>query len=89
MENRTQYSTIPGSALTARADTVDGFATSQVDHAGITSGAARRYTASGMVLTQTDGRGNETTSVTDIAGRTISVTDAAGNTLTTAYCHLL
>ena len=56
------------------------------DHAGITTSSARRYTASGMVLTQTDGRGNTAITRTDIEGRTISVTDAAGNTTTTAYC---
>ena len=83
---RTQYSTIPGSALTAQTVSVDGFTTSSVDHAGITTSAARRYTASGIEYTQTDGRGNETTTRTDIAGRTISVIDAAGNTTTTAYC---
>ena len=39
----------------------------------------------GIVYTNTDGRGNTTTTKTDIAGRTVSVTDAAGNTTTTAY----
>ena len=38
-----------------------------------------------MVFTQTDGRGNTTTTVTDIAGRTLSVTDATGHVTTTTY----
>ena len=38
----------------------------------------RRYTATGMEIRQRDGRGNVSTTVTDIAGRAISVTDAAG-----------
>jgi YD repeat-containing protein len=46
----------------------------------------RSYTTTGMELAHTDGRGNTTTTVTDIAGRSISVTDAAGNTTTTVYC---
>ena len=82
---RTQYSTVPTSSITAEAVTVDGFALSQKDTAGITTTASRQYTASGIIHTQTDGRGNATTTVTDIAGRTTSVTDAAGNTTTTAY----
>ncbi len=56
---RTQYSTIPGSALTAQTVSVDGFATTSVDHAGISSSAIRRYTESGIEYTQTDGRGNK------------------------------
>ena len=39
-----------------------------------------------MELAHTDGRGNTTTTVTDIAGRATCVTDAQGNTTTTAYC---
>lgn len=57
----------------------------QTDHAGVTTAQTRAFTATGITLTQTDGRGNATTTKTDIAGRTISVTDAAGNTTTTAY----
>ena len=82
---RTQYSTVPTSSITAEAVTVDGFALLQKDTAGITTTASRQYTASGIIHMQTDGRGNATTTVTDIAGRTTSVTDAAGNTTTTAY----
>ena len=83
---RTQYSTVPTSSITAEAVTVDGFAISQKDTAGIVTTAARSYTANGMVLTQTDGRGNTTTTVTDKAGRALMVTDAAGNVTTTVYC---
>ncbi len=82
---RTQYSTVPTSSITAEAVRVDGFAISQKDTAGITTTATRQYTASGIIQTRTDGRGNATTTVTDLAGRTTSVTDAAGNTTTTAY----
>ena len=49
-------------------------------------GGASVFTATGMELAHTDGRGNTTTTVTDIAGRSISVTDAAGNVTTTTYC---
>lgn len=82
---RAQYSTVPTSSITAEAVTVDGFAISQKDTAGIITTASRQYTASGIIHTQTDGWGNATTTVTDLAGRTTSVTDAADNTTTTAY----
>ena len=83
---RIRYSSVPTSSITAEAVTVDGFAVSQKDFSGIVTTASRRYTATGMELAHTDGRGNTTTTVTDIAGRSISVTDAAGNVTTTAYC---
>ena len=83
---RVQYSTVPGSSITAETVTVSGVALSQKDTAGITTTATRSYTANGMVLTQTDGRGNTTTTVTDKAGRALLVTDAAGNVTTTVYC---
>lgn len=82
---RTQYSTVPTSNITAETVVVDGFALLQKDTVGITTSAARSFTASGMVLMQTDGRGNATTTVKDIAGRALTVTDAAGNVTTTAY----
>ena len=72
---RTTYSTIPTSTITACAVVADGFALSQTDYAGITSTATRNYTANGMVLVNTDGRNNATTSITDLAGRTVSVTE--------------
>ena len=76
----------PTSDITAKTVTVSGFAVSQKDFYGIVTTASRRYTATGMELAHTDGRGNTTTTVTDIAGRSISVTDAAGNVTDTAYC---
>ena len=83
---RIRYSSVPTSNITAEAVTVDGFAVSQKDFSGIVTTASRRYTATGMERAHTDGRGNTTTTVTDIAGRSISVTDAAGNVTTAAYC---
>ena len=71
---RTTYSSIPTSTITACAVVADGFTLSQTDYAGIASTAARNYTASGMVLVNTDGRNNATTAITDLAGRTVSVT---------------
>ncbi|MBR5196461.1 MAG: RHS repeat protein, partial [Akkermansia sp.] len=83
---RVQYSTVPTSSITAKAVTVDGFALSQKDTAGVVTSFTRSYTVNGMVLTQTDGRGNTTTTVADKAGRALMVTDAAGNVTTTVYC---
>ena len=83
---RVQYSTVPESAITAEAVTVDGFALSQKDTAGVATTFTRSYTVNGMVLTQTEGRGNTTTTVADKAGRALMVTDAAGNVTTTVYC---
>ena len=65
--------------------TVDGFTLSQTHNAGVTTTASRSYTATGMIQTRTDGRGNTTTTVTDKTGRPLTVTDAAGNATTTAY----
>ena len=82
---RKSYNTLPTSNITAEAVTVDGFTLSQTDNAGVTTTAGRSYTATGMLQTRTDGRGNTTTTVTDKAGRTLTVTDAAGNVTTTVY----
>ena len=82
---RTSYSTIPTSTITAQAVVTDGFTLTQTDNVGITTSSSRSYTATGMVLMQTDGRGNATTTVTDPAGRAVSVTDAANHTTTTVY----
>ena len=59
--------------------------TTVVDGTEQTTSLYRRYTATGMEIKQRDGRGNVSTTVTDIAGRVISVTDAAGNMTFTAY----
>jgi len=81
----TSYSTIPTSEIVAEAVSVDGFTLSQKDYAGITTSASRSYTATDITLVHVDGRGNATTSHTDLAGRTISVTDATGAETTTVY----
>ena len=82
---RLHTETIPTSTLAATARVVDGFVTTQTDHQGITSSFTRAYTVTGVTLTATDGRGNTTTTHTDLAGRSISSTDAVGNSTTTVY----
>lgn len=82
---RLHTGTIPTSDIAATARVVDGFTTSQTDHSGITGSFTRAYTATGITQTAMDGRGNTTTTHTDLAGRTISSTDAADNTTTTVY----
>ena len=81
----TSFSSVSTSNITAEAISIDGFTLSQKDYAGITTSASRSYTATGMILVHVDGRGNATTSHTDLAGRTISVTDATGAVTTTVY----
>ena len=81
----TSYSTIPTSELVAESVSVDGFTLSQKDYAGITSTASRSYTATGMRMVHVDGRGNATTTLTDLAGRAVSVTDATGAVTITVY----
>ncbi|MBT9450126.1 DUF4329 domain-containing protein [Akkermansia glycaniphila] len=78
--------TLPTSAIEAAATVIDGYTVSQTDHAGITTTARRDWTATGLRLTQTDGRGNASVTLTDIAGRPVSTTDAAGHTTATEYC---
>ena len=82
---RIQKSIVPSSSVTAQTVAADGLMLSQQNHAGITETAARAYTATGVTLTRTDGRGNTTTIRTDLAGRAVSVTDAAGNETVTQY----
>lgn len=82
---RKSYQQIPTSSITAETTVIDGFPTSQTDNAGITTTASRRYLESGVELQTTDGRGNTTTTLTDIAERTILVTDAAGYSTATQY----
>ena len=59
--------------------------TTVVDGTEQTTSLYRRHTATGMEIRQRDGRGNVSTTVTDIAGRVISSTDASGNMTFTAY----
>ncbi|MHA3691725.1 RHS repeat domain-containing protein [Akkermansia sp. AKK6] len=82
---RTQFSRIPTSDIIAESLAVDGFTISQTDHAGIHSSQTRSYASTGMLLKQTDSRGNVTTTETDVAGRPVKVTDPAGNVTTTSY----
>ncbi len=82
---RTHKQQLPTATTQASARVVDGFVTSQTDTAGVTLSQSRHYSATGMVLTQTDARGNTTTTHTDLAGRTVSVADATGATETTTY----
>lgn len=82
---RTSKITIPTSSITAVMTLIDGFETSRTETNGVTTSQSRTYTAQGLRFTQTDGRGNTTVILTDIAERTTSVTDAAGNTTATEY----
>ena len=82
---RKSYNALPTSNITAEAVSVDGFTLTQTDNSGVTATHSRSYSATGMIQTRTDGRGNTTTTVTDKAGRTLTVTDAAGNVTTTVY----
>lgn len=82
---RIQKSVVPDSNITAEAVIVDGIVLSQKNHAGVPFTASRRYTATGMILAQTDARGNTTTTQTDIAVRKVLVTNAAGNS--TGYIY--
>lgn len=76
---RIQKSVVPTSNITSEAVMVDGVMLSQKDHAGVIFTASQSYTVAGMILTQTDARGNIATMQTDLAGRKVLVTDAAGN----------
>lgn len=82
---RIQKSVVPDSTITAEAVIVDGIVLSQKNHAGVTSTASRSYTATGMLLAQTDARGYTTTTETDHASRKVSVTEAAGNSTSYIY----
>jgi|GEM_PF-181682 len=57
----------------------------EVENKTITLHMYRRYTASGLEVKQRDGRGNVTSTNTDVAGRTVSETDAANAATTTVY----
>ena len=84
----TSYSCIPISEITAESVMIDGFTILQKNHAGIITTASRSYTATGMTMVNVDGRGNASTSITDIAGRIISVADAADATTTSIYDNI-
>lgn len=85
LTKRTHFSVVPTSVYTAQTVSIDGFICSQSDTFGITTTALRRFEAEGLVFEHTDGRGNTTTTKTDIAGRILTITDAAGNTTSTSY----
>ena len=82
---RTQLSRIPTSDIVAESLVVDGFTISQTNYAGIHSSQERSYASTGMMLKQTDARGNVTAIETDLAERAIRTTDAQGNITSTAY----
>ncbi|MSD68953.1 hypothetical protein GKE20_26125, partial [Escherichia coli] len=82
---RTRFSRVPTSDIVAEVLVIDGFTVSQTDHAGIHSSQERSYTSTGMILKQTDGRGNVTTTESDLAGRTVKTMDAEGNMTSIAY----
>jgi len=50
-----------------------GLLLSQKDTAGVVSTATQQYTASGIILTQDDGRGNTTTTARDIGSPTAGI----------------
>ena len=82
---RMQYLKIPTSTLVACSVVVDGWLRQATDNVGIETSQSRNFTATGMTITRTDGRGNTTVTETDLAGRTVKLTDAAGAVTTTAY----
>ena len=82
---RTQFSRIPTSDAVAESLLVDGFTVSKTDHAGICFSQQRSYISTGMILKQTDSRGNTTITETDVAGRSIKTTDATSSVTTTEY----
>ncbi|SEH88843.1 RHS repeat-associated core domain-containing protein [Akkermansia glycaniphila] len=85
---RISYTTQPGIDAVASQTGMDGFVIHATDYAGIVTNYRRSYTAAGMVMTQTDGRGNATTAEYDTAGRPVKTIDGAGNATTTAYDHV-
>ena len=79
---------IPTATNVAQTTTNDGFAVSQLDHAGTQTTFARQFNAganAGIVLTTTDGRGNTTVVEQNVLGWTTKTTDAAGGVTTTDY----
>ncbi|MFR5038008.1 RHS repeat domain-containing protein [Akkermansia sp.] len=82
---RTQFSHIPTSDIIAKSLVVDGFTIRQTNCAGIHSSQERSYTSTGMMLKQTDARGNIMTIESDLAGRAVQTTDTAGNMTIITY----
>ncbi|MFR8201303.1 RHS repeat domain-containing protein [Akkermansia sp.] len=82
---RTQFSRIPTSDIIAKSLVVDGFTIRQTNYAGIHSSQERSYTSTGMMLKQTDARGNIMTIESDLAGRAVQTTDTAGNMTIITY----
>ncbi|MBT9450582.1 RHS repeat-associated core domain-containing protein [Akkermansia glycaniphila] len=85
---RISYATQPGIDAVASQTSMDGFVIQTTDYAGIVTNYRRSYTAAGMVMTQTDGRGNTSTAEYDTTGRPVKTIDAAGNATITAYDHV-
>ncbi len=81
----TSYSSIPTSEIVAVSVSVDGFTILHKDHAGIISSESIIQTATGTNLIHIDGRGNLSTSCTDLAGRVVSKANASGAVTTTIY----
>ena len=79
------YTISPTANITATTTIVDGFTLSHTNNKGITTTSNRSYTVSGVIYEYTDGRGNTSTTVSDIAERPISETNASGDTTTTVY----
>ena len=82
---RTHTSQIPTSVLSASLRVVDGFTCARTDYTGISESFTRSYTSTGSSQTATNGRGNNTITQMDIAGRTVSISDAANAVTTVAY----
>ena len=84
---RTTTSAVPYSDTLATQVMVDGFMLSSCDYQGVSASFTRQFTANGQTLTHTDGRGNTTTTLLDIAGRTLLTRDAAGHETSMTYCE--
>jgi len=82
---RKHYQQVPTSDIIAEAVSFDGFTVRSTDNVGITAAATRSYRRNGMLLANTDGRGNTATTKTDSIERPIEETNAAGNTTRTSY----
>ena len=85
---RISYATQPGIDAVASQTSMDGFVIQSTDYAGIVTNYRRSYTAAGMVMTQTDGRGNATTAEYDTTGRPVKTIDGVGNVTTTEYDYV-